>query len=129
MIEIFSPNSLLGPHKSLTIAGLHSGEWAVILELDQRELRLSGLLIDEVVIVLKIQIIRIPLIRLTNTNLGWDVETVSLLSIELGGVQDDGDLALQDHEDHRVLVCAAHTLGAVTLDPDKKTLSHSRQKT
>ena len=63
MIEIFSPNSLLGPHKSLTIAGLHSGEWAVILELDQRELRLSGLLIDEVVIVLKIQIIRIPLIR------------------------------------------------------------------
>ena len=55
MIEIiFSPNSLLGPHKSLTIAGLHSGEWAVILELDQRELRLSGLLIDEVVIVLKL---------------------------------------------------------------------------
>ena len=63
---------------------------------------------------------------LTNTNLGWDVEAVSLLSIELGGVQDDGDLALQDHEDHRVLVCAAHTLGAVTLDPNNN-LSNTRR--
>ena len=58
---------------------------------------------------------------LTNTNLGWDVEAVSLLSIELGGVEDDGDLALQDHEHHGVLVGAAHALGAVTLDHDKKT--------
>ena len=33
-------------------------------------------------------------------------------------MQDDGDLALQDHEDHGVLVRAAHTLGAVTLDPN-----------
>ena len=32
-------------------------------------------------------------------------------------MQYDSDLALQDHEDHRVLVCAAHALGAVTLDP------------
>ena len=57
---------------------------------------------------------------LTNTNLGWDVEAVSLLSIELGGVEDDGDLALQDHEHHGVLVGAAHALGAVTLDPDNR---------
>ena len=41
-------------------------------------------------------------------------------------MQDDGDLALQDHEDHRVLVCAAHTLGAVTLDPNNN-LSNTRR--
>ena len=59
---------------------------------------------------------------LTNTNLGWDVEAVSLLSIELGGVEDDGDLALQYNEDHRVLVRAAHALSAVTLDPVKRSV-------
>ena len=37
-------------------------------------------------------------------------------------MQDDSDLALQYHKHHRVLVGAAHALGAVTLDPDKKTL-------
>ena len=35
-------------------------------------------------------------------------------------MEDDGDLALQDNEDHRVLVRAAHALSAVTLDPVKR---------
>ena len=56
---------------------------------------------------------------LTNTNLGWDVEAVSLLSIELGGVEDDGDLPLEHHEHHRVLVCAGHALSRVSLDPEE----------
>ena len=37
-------------------------------------------------------------------------------------MEDDGDLALQDNEDHRVLVRAAHALSAVTLDPVKRSV-------
>ena len=51
--------------------------------------------------------------------LGWDVEAVAFLGIELRGVKDDGDLPLEDHEDHRVLVRAAHPLGAVPLDTEE----------
>ena len=52
--------------------------------------------------------------------LGWDVERVSLLRIELCGVEDDSNLPLQHHEHHGVLVCAAHPLGAVTFNPENK---------
>ena len=58
-------------------------------------------------------------------NLRWDVERVSFLSIELCRVQDHCDLSLQHHEDHGVLVSAAHALGAVPLDPDIKRLKAS----
>ena len=54
--------------------------------------------------------------------LGRDVEAVSLLGVELRGVKDDGDLTLQHHEHHRVLVRAGHALGGVTLDPKVKCL-------
>ena len=50
-------------------------------------------------------------------HLGRYVETVSLLGVELSGVQDDSDLSLQHHKHHRVLVCARHALCAVSLDP------------
>ena len=49
--------------------------------------------------------------------LGWDIEAVALLGVELGGVEDDGDLTLEHHEHHRVLVGAGHSLGRVSLDP------------
>ena len=37
----------------------------------------------------------------------------------LSGVQDDGDLPLENNKHHRVLVCAAHSLGRVALDPEE----------
>ena len=39
----------------------------------------------------------------------------------LSGVQDDGDLPLENNKHHRVLVCAAHSLGRVALDPEERS--------
>ena len=47
--------------------------------------------------------------------LGWNIEAVSLLSVELCCVQNDGNLPLQHHEHHGVLVRARHPLRTVSL--------------
>ena len=52
--------------------------------------------------------------------LGWDVEAVALLGVELRSVEDDSDLTLEHHENHRVLVRARHPLGRVSLDPRQR---------
>jgi len=81
---------------------LNCREGTIILELDQGQLSLPGLLVNQVVIVL-----------------GWDVEGVSFLGIELSGVENDSDLSLQHHKHHGVLVGATHPLGRVSLDPEE----------
>ena len=40
----------------------------------------------------------------------------------LGGVQDDCDLSFENNKHHCVLVCAAHTLGGVALNPEIKII-------
>ena len=47
--------------------------------------------------------------------LGRNVEAVPLLSVELRGVQYHGDLPLEHHEHHGVLVRARHPLRTVSL--------------
>ena len=61
-----------------------------------------------------------PSSDIESTNLGRYVERVALLCVELCGVQNDCDLPLQHDEHHRVLVCTAHPLGAVTLDSENQ---------
>ena len=75
------------------------GQRSFVLVLDDGEFTFPDGGVDEVVRVL-----------------GRDVEAVALLGVELRGVEDDGDLPLQNHEHHRVLVGAAHALRAVTLE-------------
>ena len=52
--------------------------------------------------------------------LGWDVEAVALLGVELRSVEDDSYLTLEHHENHRVLVRAGHPLGRMSLDPEQR---------
>ena len=107
------------------------------MELNEAELRLPGLLVDQVVVVL-----------------GWDVERVPLLCVELktgdfsiiwwdfavshdakinnnnlGGVQDDRDLSFENNKHHGVLVSAAHPLRGVTLDPEINIIENGNTKT
>merc|ERR1712014_325914 len=86
----------------LRVGWLDCRQGSIILELNKTELSLPRLLIDQVVVVLR-----------------RDVERVAFLRIELSGVQDDGDLPLENNKHHRVLVCAAHPLGRVALDPEE----------
>lgn len=79
---------------------IDGGQGPIVLELNQRQLSLARLLVYQVVVVL-----------------GRYVEAVTLLSVELGGVEDDCDLALEHHEHHRVLVRARHALRTVPLNP------------
>ena len=74
------------------------------LELNKTELSLPRLLIDQVVVVLR-----------------QDVERIAFLRIELRCMQNDGDLSLENNKHHRVLVCAAHSLGRVALDPEERS--------
>ena len=46
----------------------------------------------------------------------------------LGGVQDDCDLSFENNKHHCVLVCAAHTLGGVALNPEIKIIEKTSQE-
>ena len=52
--------------------------------------------------------------------LGWDVEAVALLGVELRSVEYDSDLTLEHHENHRVPVRAGHPLVRMSLDPEER---------
>ena len=108
------------------------------LELNKTELSLPRLLIDQVVVVLRRDVERVAFLRI---ELKWKAFTDTALrtfdnnsivdkkkdtkKLEeagyLSGVQDDGDLPLENNKHHRVLVCAAHPLGRVALDPEERS--------
>lgn len=63
-------------------SGWHCGKRSIVLELDERQLCLTSFLVNEIVVVL-----------------GWDVEGVAFLGVELGRVEHHRDLTFQ-HNKH-----------------------------
>ena len=111
----------------------------IYLELNEAELRLPGLLVDQVVVVLGWDVERVPLLCVELKTgdfsiIWWDFEVFhaaksKINNNNLGGVQDDRDLSFENNKHHGVLVSAAHPLRGVTLDPEINIIENRNTET